>query len=106
MADYFATGTYREASQADRFRLLLEFYRRLLVSEDPETLGKMKQFASRFTHGVVGGAALRRAVYASRTAAEVIEQVEGFFAGLERTDESSQVMTPQAAGLAACTAAD
>jgi tRNA-dihydrouridine synthase len=99
MADYFATGAYREPSQADRFRLLLEFYRRLLLSDDPETLGKMKQFASRFTHGVVGGAALRRAVHSSHNTAEVMERVEGFFAGLEQTDESNQVLT-------ACAAAD
>ena len=99
MADYFATGAYREPSQADRFRLLLEFYRRLLLSDDPETLGKMKQFASRFTHGVAGGAALRRAVHSSRSTAEVMERVEGFFAELVQRDESNQVMT-------ACAAAD
>jgi tRNA-dihydrouridine synthase B len=80
MADYFATGAYTEPSEADRLRLLLEFYRRLAASDDPETLGKMKQFASRFTHGVVGGGALRRAVHAARQDVEVMERVEAFLA--------------------------
>jgi tRNA-dihydrouridine synthase len=99
MADYFATGAYTEPSEADRFRLLLEFFRRLMVSGDPERLGKMKQFTSRFTHGVAGGARLRKAVYSCRTPAEAIDRVEDFFARREETAESTNLLT-------ACTAAD
>ena len=46
-----------------------------------ETAGKMKQFATWFTHGVPGGAKLRAAIYQARTGAEVLGQVEGFFEG-------------------------
>jgi len=99
MADYFATGAYREPGEADRLRLLLEFYWRLSASGDPETLGKMKQFASHFTHGVVGGGALRQAVHSSGNAAEVIERVEKFFFGLHGGEDSGRILT-------ACTAAD
>ena len=45
-----------------------------------ETAGKMKQFATWFTHGVPGGAKLRAAIYQSRTGTEVLGQVEAFFA--------------------------
>ena len=36
-----------------------------------ETAGKMKQFATWFTHGVPGGAKLRAAIYQARTGAAV-----------------------------------
>ncbi len=80
LAEYFATGRYTEPSEEDRYRLLREFFRRLLEAEDPEALGKMKQFASRFTHSVRGGAALRRAIHAARASEEVLGSVEAFFA--------------------------
>jgi hypothetical protein len=44
-----------------------------------ETAGKMKQFATWFTHGVPGGAKLRAAIYHARTGPEVLAQVELFF---------------------------
>lgn len=78
MADYFGTGVYAEASGEERLRLLREFFRRLLDAGDPEALGKMKQFASRFTHGVRHGAALRQAIHSARAPAEVLERVEAF----------------------------
>ena len=39
----------------------------------------MKQFASWFTHGVPGGAALRKAIYEAREAREILQRVEEFF---------------------------
>jgi tRNA-dihydrouridine synthase len=81
MQQYFATGRYDEPSPLDRLQLLREFFRRLmdpataaLLVDDP--LGKMKQFASRFTHSVPSGAALRRAVHSARSAAEAVACVE------------------------------
>jgi hypothetical protein len=44
-----------------------------------ETAGKMKQFATWFTHGVAGGAKLRAAIYQARTGAEVLARVDAFF---------------------------
>jgi tRNA-dihydrouridine synthase len=43
--------------------------------------GKMKQFASWFTHGVPGGAALRKAIYDAKSGAEILAGVEDFFEG-------------------------
>jgi tRNA-dihydrouridine synthase B len=45
-----------------------------------ETSGRMKQFATWFTHGVPGGAKLRAAIYQQRTGAGVLAQVDTFFA--------------------------
>ncbi len=44
-----------------------------------EVAGKMKQFASWFTHGVPGGAKLRSAIYQEKTGAAVLAQVDAFF---------------------------
>jgi len=44
-----------------------------------DTSGKMKQFATWFTHGVPGGAKLRAAIYHQRTGAEVLAHVDAFF---------------------------
>jgi tRNA-dihydrouridine synthase B len=45
-----------------------------------DAAGKMKQFATWFTHGVPGGAKLRAAIYQARTGEAVLAQVEEFFA--------------------------
>jgi hypothetical protein len=39
----------------------------------------MKQFASWFTHGVPGGAGLRKAIYEAREDREILKRVEDFF---------------------------
>jgi hypothetical protein len=63
------------------FQMLLdEASRDESASAGRETSGKMKQFATWFTHGVPGGAKLRAAIYQARTGADVLAQVELFFA--------------------------
>jgi len=42
-------------------------------------VGKMKQFAAWFTHGITGGAALRKAIYEAKDAVQVLANVEQFF---------------------------
>jgi hypothetical protein len=44
-----------------------------------ETAGKMKQFATWFTHGVPGGSRLRAAIYQARSGQEVLARVNEFF---------------------------
>jgi tRNA-dihydrouridine synthase len=44
-----------------------------------EAQGKMKQFASWFTHGVAGGAALRKAIYEAKAGETILSAVEQFF---------------------------
>ena len=45
----------------------------------PDAVGKMKQFACWFTHGVGNGGELRRTVHEARTPSEVLDRVERFF---------------------------
>jgi tRNA-dihydrouridine synthase len=45
-----------------------------------DCVGKMKQFASWFTHGVPGGGALRKQVFESKNGAAVLDAIEHFFA--------------------------
>jgi nifR3 family TIM-barrel protein len=70
---------YGEPSEADRYEMIRTYFQMLIEEELPDAEGKMKQFASWFTHGVPGGAALRKAIYESKTAPAILERVEQFF---------------------------
>jgi tRNA-dihydrouridine synthase B len=71
--------SYHEPSEADRYEMIRTYFGMLIEEELPDAAGKMKQFASWFTHGVPGGAALRKAIYESKSAAEILHRVEEFF---------------------------
>ena len=76
---YATTGSYVEPAEADRYQMIRTYFRMLLEEEMPGAEGKMKQFASWFTHGVPGGGALRKAIYEARSGAEILGRVEEFF---------------------------
>jgi tRNA-dihydrouridine synthase B len=73
------TACYDEPTEADRFEMIRTYFRMLIEEELPDASGKMKQFASWFTHGVPGGAGLRKAIYESKSAPEILGRVEEFF---------------------------
>ena len=98
-------GRYDHPTDLDRYRMIRDYFSRLLgeVAEHPhipiadvseearkarrdhdsaqrEAIGKMKQFASWFTHGVPNGAHLRRAIFEAKRADEVMDRVDEFFA--------------------------
>ena len=77
--EYAETGTYFMPTERDRYALLTGFYREMVVAELPDALGKMKQFATSFTHGIRNGSVLRRQVHTSNTTAEAMLRVEEFF---------------------------
>jgi nifR3 family TIM-barrel protein len=90
IAQYTATGAYEQPTVQDRYRMIRAYFQMLLDEAEAtkdlpkaarlgETSGKMKQFATWFTHGVAGGAKLRAAIYQARTGAEVLSQVDTFF---------------------------
>ena len=79
IAQYTATGRYDQPSDLDRYRMIRRYFEMLIEAEYPEAQGKMKQFASWFTHGVPGGAALRKSIYESKTGEAVLAAVERFF---------------------------
>ncbi len=70
---------YDHPSEADRYQMIRTYFHMLIEEELPDAVGKMKQFASWFTHGVPGGAALRKEIYESKSAPEILERVEAFF---------------------------
>src|SRR5271170_667908 len=81
-ADYLATGRYTEPTDLDRYQLLSGYFRSLIAAAMPDAIGKMKQFASLFTHGVRNGGELRHAVHHAHTTAEILGCVDAFFASV------------------------
>ncbi len=87
IAQYTATGRYDLPTEQDRYRMIRTYFEMLLTelttdtSRAPaaEAAGKMKQFASWFTHGVHGGAALRKSIYEAKSGAAILEAVDHFF---------------------------
>jgi tRNA-dihydrouridine synthase len=77
----FALGPklYNDPSEADRYQMIRTYFHMLIEEELPDAVGKMKQFASWFTHGVPGGAGLRKAIYESKNPVEILSNVEEFF---------------------------
>jgi nifR3 family TIM-barrel protein len=76
---YCAGQLYEQPTEADRYAMIRTYFQMLIEEELPDAEGKMKQFASWFTHGVPGGAALRKAIYESKNAPEILSRVEQFF---------------------------
>ena len=74
-----ASKSYDEPSEGDRYQMIRTYFQMLIEEELPDAVGKMKQFASWFTHGVPGGAGLRKAIYESKSAVEILARVEEFF---------------------------
>ena len=76
---YVSRGDYDEPTEADRYQMIRTYFQMLLEQGMPGAEGKMKQFASWFTHGIPGGAALRKAIYEAKSGAEILGRVEEFF---------------------------
>ena len=108
IAQYTATGRYDVATDEDRHRMIRAYFGMLVreLEEHPvvryegveltevelklkktresaarETIGKMKQFASWFTHGIPGGATLRKQIFEAKNGDAVLDAVERFFEG-------------------------
>ena len=63
---YTATGRYDLPTNQDRYDMIRMYFSMLIENDTQGAEGKMKQFASWFTHGVPGGAILRKAVYEAK----------------------------------------
>jgi tRNA-dihydrouridine synthase B len=80
-----ATPGYEQPSDADRYQMVRTYFQMLIGEEMPGAAGKMKQFASWFTHGVPGGAALRKAIYEAKDEHAILARVEEFFERILQT---------------------
>ena len=117
IAQYSATGRYDRPTEFDRYRMIRAYFEMLLAEialEEAaaaakaslngaeakarvhrEAAGKMKQFAAWFTHGVPGGAALRRNIFEARRGDQILAAVDQFFeTRLEQGASSEEVEAP------------
>lgn len=79
MESFARTGSYEQPSDFDRYQLIRDYYAMLIEEGTPGAIGKMKQFASWFTHGVRNGTELRRSVQSAQSPQEVLARVDDFF---------------------------
>jgi nifR3 family TIM-barrel protein len=108
IAQYTATGSYDQPTNEDRYHMIRAYFQMLLdeAAEGTgdknaairETAGKMKQFASWFTHGVPGGAKLRASIYQAKSGAAVLEQVDAFFTAQQAAGEPAELEPETGAG--------
>jgi len=98
-------GSYSKPTDDDRYRMIRTYFHMLVdeiaIEERAEAaraasivasgqiarperhrdcVGKMKQFASWFTHGIPNGSALRKAIFEAKNGPAVLDSVEAFFA--------------------------
>ncbi len=80
LAQYLETGAYDEPTHQDRYDMMRLYYNMLIDRLEDDALGKMKQFATYFTHGIRGGAVLRGQIYHAKGPQEILGMVDDFFA--------------------------
>jgi tRNA-dihydrouridine synthase B len=80
IAAHLATGAYEQPSERDRYEMIRGYYAMLIARGTPDMVGKMKQFAGYFTHGVRNGAKLRAEIYHAQEAPAILDLVDAFFA--------------------------
>jgi len=68
-----------EAAELTRAAALTEAGQLVARTRHRDAVGKMKQFASWFTHGIPGGSALRKAIFEAKSGNAVLDSVEAFF---------------------------
>jgi tRNA-dihydrouridine synthase len=69
-----------EAAEATRAIALTEAGQIAARTRHRDAVGKMKQFASWFTHGIPGGGTLRKQIFEAKSGPAVLDSVEAFFA--------------------------
>src|SRR5579862_3015054 len=79
MADYVATGSYEVPPESARYEIMRRYYGMLEEHRAMDAVGKMKQFATYFTHGIRNGSQLRASIYHAHSTAEILGMVDAFF---------------------------
>ena len=108
-------GTYDQPTDQDRYRMIRTYFQMLVdeIAADEaaeaaraasiiasgqiareqrqrDAVGKMKQFAAWFTHGVPGGGALRKQIFESKNGQAVLHAVEAFFTARVHSVEETE----------------
>jgi tRNA-dihydrouridine synthase len=81
LEQFLDTGAYDRPTEEDRHQMMRTYYAMLVERQEPDTVGKMKQFATYFTHGVSCGARLRAEIYHAGEARKILDLVDAFFRG-------------------------
>lgn len=79
LSEYLETGRHYEPTERDRYDMMRRYYEMLTDRDGPDSVGKMKQFATYFTHGVRGGSKLRSDIYQLKESAAILDCVDRFF---------------------------
>lgn len=77
--EHLATGSYYQPSERDRYGIMRTYYTMMSELQTGDSVGKMKQFATYFTHGVRNGAKLRTLIYRAQQAQDILDTVDRFF---------------------------
>ena len=119
-------GTYEIPTDEDRYRMIRTYFQMLVdeiaveeaaeaaraaaiiasgqVARDQrnrDAVGKMKQFAAWFTHGIPGGAGLRKAIFEAKKGNAVLGEVERFFANRQNAAQFDEPVNEDAMNLEA-----
>src|SRR2546423_3541194 len=81
IAEYQRTGTYEQPTHRDRYQMMRTYYAMLVEREAQDCTGKMKQFATYFTHGIQHGGKLRAEIYHAHEPQQILDLVDAFFCG-------------------------
>jgi tRNA-dihydrouridine synthase B len=79
--EYLHTGSYSVPGEHQRYDMMKTYYLMLEGHGEPDAVGKMKQFATYFTHGVRDGSKLRVEIYRAHEIKHVLEIIDTFFRG-------------------------
>jgi tRNA-dihydrouridine synthase B len=77
--EYLRSGSYNVQAEHERYDMMKTYYLMLEEHGEPDAVGKMKQFATYFTHGVRNGSKLRVDIYRAHEVNQVLEVVDAFF---------------------------
>jgi nifR3 family TIM-barrel protein len=77
--DYVRTGSYKVQADHERYDMMKTYYLMLEKHGEPDAVGKMKQFATYFTHGVRNGSKLRVDIYRAQEVKQILDIVDAFF---------------------------
>ncbi|MBV9302671.1 MAG: tRNA dihydrouridine synthase DusB [Acidobacteriaceae bacterium] len=76
---YLRTGSYTIPPDCERYEMMKTYYEMLDEHGEPDAVGKMKQFATYFTHGVRNGSKLRTEIYRAKEKEAILDIVDAFF---------------------------
>jgi tRNA-dihydrouridine synthase B len=79
IAEYMETGSYQIPPEIARYEIMRRYFSMLREHGANDAVGKMKQFATYFTHGVRNGSHLRVEIYKATETGQILDQVDAFF---------------------------